>query len=110
MELNYKNVPPILSHIEFDMDVNPNGTLSLIDLQEAYLGDIGIRKFNNYREMFDALSSYFYDYIVGYLITTLELDEGEYMDDWIGALEQARKQNFQDDWLIPMLELIVEGE
>lgn len=65
--LKNNDINELLSYIfgcEFDVEVNKNGKLNLIDLQGAYLG--GIETYENFETIQDACErleqTYFYDY------------------------------------------------
>ena len=54
----------LIEGCEFDIEINENGKLDLIDLQEAYLGDVeSYENFDTIASALDRLSgSYLYDY------------------------------------------------
>lgn len=61
-DINY--LISLIDECEFEIEINPNGTLDLVDLQGAYLGGV-----ESYEEFEDILSicdrlecTYFYDY------------------------------------------------
>jgi len=65
--MNNENFEEILNYIfgcEFDVEINEDGTINLIDLLEVYLG--GADSYENFVDIFDACErlegSYLYDY------------------------------------------------
>ena len=61
-DFNY--IVSLIEECEFEIEINPNGTLNLIDLQGVYLG--GADSYENYQDVFDLCNrlehTYFYDY------------------------------------------------
>ena len=61
-DINY--LISLIDECEFGIEINPNGTLDLVDLQGAYLG--GVESYENFKDILsicDRLeSTYFYDY------------------------------------------------
>lgn len=67
LTMQNEDIEKMLDYIygcEFDLEINKNGTLNLIDLQNAYLG--GIESYINFETIDSALGrlsgSYLYDY------------------------------------------------
>lgn len=61
---DFKYILSLISDCEFDIEINPDGTLNLIDLQGVYLG--GEDSYEGYQDVFDLCNrlehTYFYDY------------------------------------------------
>lgn len=61
-DFNY--IVDLIEGCEFEIEVNENGTINLIDLQGAYLGDID--SYDNFEDVFNACArlegSFLYDY------------------------------------------------
>ena len=61
-DINY--LISLIDECEFGIEINPNGTLDLVDLQGVYLG--GVESYENFEDIFSACNrlecTYFYDY------------------------------------------------
>lgn len=51
-EENFDYIVYLIESCEFEIEINENGTINLIDLQGAYLGDIG--SYDNFENVFMA--------------------------------------------------------
>ena len=51
-EENYDYILDLIMGCEFDIEINKDGTINLIDLQDAYLG--GVESYKNFKDIFDA--------------------------------------------------------
>lgn len=105
MELNYKNIEELVNYVEFELEVNQNGTLSLVDTQHANLGGIESQEFSTYREVVDRLSTYFYDYILEPLCDYLEIEDYQDEKDLYNKVK-----HLDTNYGVYLLKLIVEGE
>lgn len=63
-EENFNYILYLISGCEFDIEINTDGTINLIDLQGAYLG--GFDSYENFTDIFEACQrlegSFLYDY------------------------------------------------
>lgn len=61
---DFKKILEYIHECEFDIEINTDGTINLIDLQGAYLGDID--SYENFIDIFQACErlegSFLYDY------------------------------------------------
>lgn len=61
---NFKYILNLINDCEFDIEINENGTINLIDLQGAYLGDF--ESYQNFNDIFEACQrldgSFLFDY------------------------------------------------
>lgn len=105
MELNYKNIEELVNYVEFELEVNPNGTLALVDTQGANLGGIENQEFSTYREVVDRLSTYFSDYILEPLCNDLGIEDYQDDKDLYNQVKHVDKH-----YGVYLLKLIVEGE
>lgn len=104
--LTHRDVLEIMDIIEFDLIVNQDCTLSVIDKQEANLGDIESKIFNNFNQLIEGLSTYINDYIVNTLCYMFDLEND---NEWSVVLEEANKHNVDDEYL-RLFRLIMESE
>lgn len=99
---DYKNISELLDLYEFQLIVNDDLTLSLIDLQGANLGGIESETFRTFDEVSHRLEIYHYDYIVRALEETFDVKETDF-ENWREMYEVLKRY---DTWDINMLGLI----
>ena len=61
---NFNYIIYLINECEFDIEINKDGTINLIDLQSTYLG--GFESYENFENIFDACTrlegSFLFDY------------------------------------------------
>lgn len=104
MYWDYKNISELLELYEFEIIVNDDLTLSLIDLQGGNLGNIESEKFNNFDDIIERLEIYHYDYIVRSLEEEYNINESDF-DTWEDMYNWFKNKNWHN-WDIDILGLI----
>jgi hypothetical protein len=105
MELTYRDVILLVSWVEFELMVNPNGTLSLYDTQHANLGNIEGDEFTTFPQVLDRLEIYFNDYIVEPICDHMGIEDYKDWEDLLNQVRHLRDTHFD----VQLLEMIVEG-
>jgi len=106
----------LLADLDFDYKINPDGTLSLIDLQGANLGNIEGDNFkidkNIALYLIDRLETYIYDYFISGYINTLieECNENVESECWIDILNLMKKYPEKFGDCINFMEAILNPE
>jgi hypothetical protein len=117
MLLSAQQMEELLLNLDFELEVNEDGTLSLIDLQRAYLGGIGDETFNNYAEVLQRLDMYAHDYWVYPLWEALHDEYGEPFDSqwneqdntWEELIQVARDLGCGDYGEVTYLNWYIQG-
>lgn len=93
-------VTDFLNNFDFDYEVSSdefdNPCWKLIDLQDAYLGNIGEDEFDSVESILDRLDRYYDDYLF----------DGEWIEDYEAEFNEIVKDNPRD-WRIPYLYYIL---
>ena len=97
-------VTEFLNEFDFDYEVEQSkefdgSCYKLVDLQGAYLGDIGDDEFFDIETMVDRLDIYYDDYLM----------LGEWVADWNDALKDI-SENDPRDWRIPYIYYILHAD
>lgn len=106
----------LLNDIDFEYKINNDGTLSLIDLQHANLGNIENDTFQIDKSLairlIDRLEMYIYDYFVKGYIDTLseECNENIESEYWSDVLNLMKKYPEKFTSCINLMEALVNPE
>lgn len=97
-------VTEFLNEFDFDYEVKHSDEFDkpcwvLIDLQGAYLGNIGDDEFFDIETIVDRLDIYYDDYLM----------DGEWVENWEATLEELMKDNPRD-WRIPYIYYILHAD
>lgn len=102
---DYKNITELLNLYEFEIVVNNDLSLSLVDLQGGNLGNIESESFKDFDEIIERLDIYHYDYIVRALEEEFNISENDF-NDWKDMYNHLKNKT---SWDIDILGLIVGG-
>lgn len=104
MTIPEMTVSEFLNEFDFDYEVGYSDEFEkpcwkLIDLQDAYLGNIGDDEFFDIETIVDRLDIYYDDYLM----------DGEWVENWNDALKDISETN-PSDWRIPYIYYVLHPD